>query len=91
MASSAQIQQLGQLEKFNWQLRTLRSELESARMEADALRSELQERARFERVLLAPDLQRDALGAVGAGARRPRTGRNQQRIARGGVSGVWAA
>jgi anti-sigma-K factor RskA len=52
-----QVHHLGQLETLSWELRKLRGELKSARIEVDALHGELTERARLDRVLLAPDLQ----------------------------------
>jgi anti-sigma-K factor RskA len=56
-ARRAEIQQLGQYEKLSWELRNLHSDLDAARMEAYVLRNVLVDRAKLERVLLAPDLQ----------------------------------
>lgn len=53
----AEVQQLGQLEKLSWQLRNMHSDLDAARMEADVLRNVLVDRARLQRILLAPDLR----------------------------------
>jgi anti-sigma-K factor RskA len=52
-----EVQQLGQYEKLSWEMRNLRSELDAARMEADVLKNVLIDRAKLERILLAPDLQ----------------------------------
>ncbi len=56
-ARRAEVQQLGQLEKLNWELRNMHSDLDNARMEAGVLRNVLVDRARLQRILLAPDLQ----------------------------------
>ncbi|MGO9057191.1 MAG: anti-sigma factor domain-containing protein [Candidatus Binataceae bacterium] len=60
-----QVHHLGQLETLSWELRKLRGELKSARIEADALHGELAERARLDRVLMAPDLQLTRLAPLG--------------------------
>lgn len=52
-----QVHHLGQLEMLSWQLRNLRGDLKNSRIEVDTLHGELTERARLDRVLLAPDLQ----------------------------------
>ena len=52
-----QVHHLEQLETLSWQLRNLRGDLKNARIEVDTLHGELTERARLDRVLLAPHLQ----------------------------------
>ncbi len=64
-ARQAEVHQLQQLESLSWQLNDLRSELTAAQTETDTLRKVLSERARLDRVLMAPDLQLTRLGPVG--------------------------
>jgi anti-sigma-K factor RskA len=66
----AEVRQLEQLESLSWQLNDLRSELSGAQTEVETLRSVLDERAKLDRVLMAPDLQLTRLAPVGPAARR---------------------
>jgi anti-sigma-K factor RskA len=52
-----EVQQLAQLERLSWELRNMSAARDRAQMESDALRNVLDERARLDRVLMAPDLQ----------------------------------
>jgi anti-sigma-K factor RskA len=59
-----EVHNLGQLEKLSWQLDNMGADLNKARIEADTLRGVLSERARLDRVLMAPDLQLTRLAPV---------------------------
>ncbi|HKD69494.1 MAG TPA: anti-sigma factor [Candidatus Binataceae bacterium] len=64
-ARRAEVRQLEQLETLSWQLNDLRADLSAAQTQAETLSKVLDERARLDRVLMAPDLQLTRLAPTG--------------------------
>jgi anti-sigma-K factor RskA len=64
-ANRAELRQLAQLQSRDSELKNLRSDLTTARTEAQTLRSVLDERVKLDRVLMAPDLQLTRMSPVG--------------------------
>jgi anti-sigma-K factor RskA len=62
-----EVRHLQQLETLSWQLNDLRSELGAVQLQVKTLQNALAERARFEHVLMAPDLQLTRLNSPGPG------------------------
>jgi DNA-directed RNA polymerase specialized sigma24 family protein len=61
----AEVGQLEQLESLSWQLNNLRSEVTAAQLQAESLHEEVDAQEKFDRLLMAPDVQLTRLQAAG--------------------------